>query len=159
VLALIESINTRVEECDEQPRNFEDLREQFDMLWPKLEETLGELKSQALVEAPGRDIEDMLKEVLETVRVLARESPPQRSIPEWAVTSLQKAEAAGPPVPAPFVRGERIVHPIHGEGAVEKCLPSDDGKRWRVRVLFDKAGRKWLDVGVDPIDRAPAASS
>lgn len=83
VLALVESINKVAKEAGKGRRE-DDLKESFELLWPKLEETIKKLKAQgppAAKAAPKRTAEDMMAEVLATVRglekriVLVQESP------------------------------------------------------------------------------------
>lgn len=72
VLKLVETINVRVGEVGELQRPLEDLREQFEMLWPSLQTGLAQLKAKQPA-AATRDPNAMLSEILDTVRSLAAE--------------------------------------------------------------------------------------
>ena len=72
VWALVETINRAVEAEKEKPRDPEDLKEQFEMLWPKLDEKISELRRQSASHAPDRSEKEILSEVLDIVREVSR---------------------------------------------------------------------------------------
>lgn len=71
VWQLVETINNAVAAVGEKPRPADDLRESFDLLWPKLETTINELRAQAPTvphQPRARPVPEMLAELLDLVR-------------------------------------------------------------------------------------------
>jgi hypothetical protein len=77
VMKLVESINkVAMTASHNKGRPLADLKEAFDLLWPKLEATITKLREQGppvATAAPQRTAEDMMAEVLTTVRELAHQ--------------------------------------------------------------------------------------
>jgi hypothetical protein len=160
VLSLIESINKSVEAAREQPRNLEDLREQFETLWPKLGQTIETLSKESAAKPPTRKPDDMIKEVLDIVRGLARESDAgwilrQRSIRERAairnalahgrLTAGEGVESAGS---KSFYIGDVVEHDLFGQGVIEEVQESGNGDFY-MSVRFKDAG-----IAIFPVDDA-----
>jgi hypothetical protein len=69
---LLNTINSYAAKIDEKPRLPSDLTEIFDMLWPQLDTTIQSLRTQAVATTQTRPLDEMIAEVLEIVRDLAR---------------------------------------------------------------------------------------
>jgi hypothetical protein len=65
IWSLIQSINNAL---SDSPISIEPLRETFDAMWPKLEKQLQELPNTREISRPKRSPEEMLAEILDTVR-------------------------------------------------------------------------------------------
>jgi hypothetical protein len=73
VWALIQTINKAVEAAKFKPRVLSDLEAHFEMLWKDLERTISELRQSSEAVPPPRGQQQMIVEVLDTVRDIARE--------------------------------------------------------------------------------------
>jgi hypothetical protein len=72
---LLQSINEASTSLHEKALPIEDLNEAFETWWPKLEAKLNTVPPTATTVPPRREAVDMLEELLELVRNLARSSP------------------------------------------------------------------------------------
>ena len=126
VFAILESIKNALPE----DRHLEDdiLRTTFNRVWPEIEEEYLQILEEAekgVAEESGRDTQDMVEEILETVRALAREREPEEEVIVWSSPS---APASGEPLfPYRVIRSK-----VHGYGTfsppeVERAIPKMQG--------------------------------
>ena len=139
VLALVQSINKQIEAAKEKPRIPEDLTEAFEDRWPKLAETIETLKGQALpTRQPARSLEDMVKEVLETVRSLS--VPREREI----AFTWQKSRKA--PSDASLLEvGDEVERVSFGRGVIT-AIEVIEGKPMVV-AHFERDGKRSVVSG------------
>jgi hypothetical protein len=71
MFGLLETINRTVEGLNIPE---EQLRETFDLWWPKLEASIHEIPSPSEESIPKRDLQEMTEEILETVRLISRQT-------------------------------------------------------------------------------------
>jgi hypothetical protein len=134
VLELIESINRHVAAIGARPRVAEDLKEQFESLWPNLQRLLTTVRGEASGTAPRRSTDDMLKEVLETVRGLARDAS-DTTLP-WGGAPLPRE------LPPLLKEGDLVMHPQFGEGKVLDVKPLEND--FKLTIQFKTVGQKVL---------------
>ena len=81
---LVESMNQVLD----KPLSQDDLQETFEVWWPRLDEKLIAIPEPVAKQAERRSVENMLEEVLELVRQLARSSSNIRSFEELRLSDL-----------------------------------------------------------------------
>lgn len=123
---LIETLNATFSE--EYRATPPDLDRRFEMWWPELERDLGEAINFAADPnpAPERTADDMMLEVLETVRDLRR--------------GFEEIKAVADSEQPPFLPETRVRHPQFGIGTI-KAVMFERGD-WRASVKFDASGWK-----------------
>jgi hypothetical protein len=125
VWKMIESINKTIGAAGELPRNGDDLREQFDDLWPKLETKLNEIRKIEvdIAAPPARDAKAILAEVLDVVRSLDRRSELALWRSDKTLRLLQEAYAQAFGREAPTMAGLRAA--VEGRTTLLGALYSD----------------------------------
>lgn len=102
---------------------------------------------------PSRFIQEIPLELVEEVRLNATVSRPMTARNDYSNTSnglfnnVQQDD--GTP---PIYIGQRVCHPIFGEGIVLNC--EGNGPKARVQVNFDSEGMKWLVLGFAKLEPA-----
>jgi DNA helicase-2/ATP-dependent DNA helicase PcrA len=93
---------------------------------------------------PSRFIQEIPTELVEEVRLNATVSRPLTSGRPPSNNSMFNSVQMDDSTPKIFL-GQRVKHPIFGEGIVLNC--EGDGPKARVQVNFDDEGTKWLVLG------------
>jgi len=123
----------------------EQLDRRFEKWWPDLDSVLQAILGPPLpegLEPPIRSTEDVLTEVLETVRQLSRALAPSRTLELSAGEPEVDPENVLPGRTIIFNVGDRVLHPKFGEGTV--AAMSGVGSGSIATVDFDTSGRKRL---------------
>lgn len=118
----------------------QNLARQFTKWWPELAVAIQEAAETVEGDAAesSRSPDDILAEVLETVRRLEREV--SRDPPDLRQADLPVYESEPPP--PSFAEGERVVHPTFGAGVIMDI--SGTGSDQKAEVDFVEKGRKRL---------------
>jgi DNA helicase-2/ATP-dependent DNA helicase PcrA len=93
---------------------------------------------------PSRFIQEIPTDLVEEVRLNATVSRPLTSGRPPSNNSMFNSVQMDDSTPKIFL-GQRVKHPIFGEGIVLNC--EGDGPKARVQVNFDDEGTKWLVLG------------
>jgi hypothetical protein len=120
------------------------LNRQFDKWWPELESavTLAVNKINfGDVPAPARSSDDILVELLNSVRRMERDlAAPQ--VEDW--NSLEELIDQSPPPVLPFIPGQKVRHPQFGTGIIREMMGI--GRDVKAVIDFVHAGRKKIVV-------------
>jgi hypothetical protein len=127
---LLQSINDASTSLHEKALPIEDLNEAFETWWPKLEAKLNTVPPTATTVPPRREAVDMLEELLELVRNLARSSPSRDDLLELVRTIGRSSPSRDDPV-LEFVRNLARSSPFRDEllelvRTIGKSSPSRD---------------------------------
>jgi DNA helicase-2/ATP-dependent DNA helicase PcrA len=94
---------------------------------------------------PSRFIQEIPEELLEEVRLNATVSRPVTSRPNYGSSSGMFDSVQQDDDTPKIHLGQRVKHPIFGEGLVINC--EGNGPKARIQINFDDVGLKWLVLG------------
>jgi hypothetical protein len=120
--------------------------EAFEVWWPKLEERMNNLPSDAASAKPTRPDRELLEEILAVVRNQSRANAPLRSrvakSEDWVLAVLKAIDSMDP-----HVMGIRVVPDDVPESAITVFeVTSSGGRTYRVDVPTDFPREKLRDV-------------
>ncbi|MFC0267183.1 DNA helicase II [Kushneria aurantia] len=98
------------------------------------------LHGRETFQRPSRFLRELPEQFVEEVRLRG-----QVSRPVSASSSLQQESVAGDDDMPGLSLGQRVSHPVFGEGVVINA--EGEGQRARVQVSFEEEGDKWLVLG------------
>jgi hypothetical protein len=107
---LVESMNRVLE----KPLPQDDLQETFGMWWPRLHEKLSNIPEPVTRQVEKRSTEDMVEEILEVVRELARSSSNTRSFGELRLSDIFPNMPSSDLSPAEVQRLKAAIHEMLG---------------------------------------------
>ncbi|GHC28600.1 DNA helicase II [Aidingimonas halophila] len=105
---------------------------------------LRRLHGKETFQRPSRFLRELPEELLEEVRLRGQVSRPVTATRPGVGVSQQSTVDGGDDLPS-LSLGQRVSHPVFGEGVILNA--EGEGQRARVQVSFEGEGDKWLVLG------------